>query len=245
MYAGPSVLINAGLRVRFENQAKAGPPCGIRPPGVTHAGRSFQVAEPTPSPCMRLVLATRNPGKVDELRALLAGLPIELVSAAEIEGAPQVEEDAPSLQGNARKKALALHEATGLPALADDTGLEVDALNGRPGVHSARYAGEAEDAEANRARLLREMQTVPKRDARFRTVLAFAVGGSVRLFEGVCEGVITMQERGSKGFGYDSIFQPAGGIVTFAEMPTEQKNAISHRRRALDQFVAYLQLHLG
>jgi XTP/dITP diphosphohydrolase len=194
---------------------------------------------------MRIVLATRNPGKVAELRALLADLPIELVSADDVEGAPLVEEDAPTLEGNARKKALALHEATGLPALADDTGLEVDALNGRPGVHSARYGGDAQDAAANRARLLREMQTVPHRAARFRTVLAFAVGESVRLFEGVCEGAITMQERGSLGFGYDSIFEPEGMGVTFAEMPADQKNAVSHRRRALDHFAAYLRMHIG
>lgn len=198
----------------------------------------------TCSRAMKIVLATRNTGKVSELRALLADLPVELVSAAEIEGAPEVEEDAPSLEGNARKKALALAEFTGLPALADDTGLEIEALNGRPGVRSARYAGEDADDSANRARVLREMQTVPNRVAHFRTVLAFAAGGSVRLFEGVCAGVISDAERGEGGFGYDSIFKPEGFILTFAEMPADMKNSVSHRRRALDKFADYLRLHL-
>ncbi len=206
---------------------------------------------------MRIVLATRNPGKVAELRALLADLPVELVSAAEVAGAPEVEEDAPTLEGNARKKALALHAHTGLPALADDTGLEVDALGGRPGVHSARYASQGEpapaeagDAEAgdaaNRARLLRELQLAPRRAARFRTALAFAVGDDeVRFFEGVCEGAITQDERGTGGFGYDAIFQPEGEVRTFAEMPAEEKNRISHRRRALDGLADYLHAILA
>jgi XTP/dITP diphosphohydrolase len=190
---------------------------------------------------MRIVLATRNPGKVSELRALLADLPVELVSAAEMDGAPEVEEDEPTLEGNARKKAVALHEATGLPALADDTGLEIDALGGRPGVYSARYAGEEADAAANRARVLRELQTAPRRTARFRTVLAFASPDGVRFFEGVCEGTITHEERGEEGFGYDSIFQPEGQVLTFAEMPIEEKNRVSHRRRALDHFAEHLR----
>lgn len=194
---------------------------------------------------MRIVLATRNPGKVGELRALLADLPVELVSAVEVAGAPDVQEDAPTLEGNARKKALALHQHTGLPALADDTGLEVDALAGRPGIRSARYAGDTADDAANRERVLREMHTVGKRAARFRTVLAFAVGGDVRFFEGVCEGTLTDRQRGEGGFGYDSIFQPQGEVQTFAEMHPRDKNRISHRRRALDQFAEYLRTHLG
>jgi len=194
---------------------------------------------------MQIVLATRNPGKVSELRSVLSGLPITLVSAAELDGAPEVDEDAPTLEANARKKAIVLHQFSGLPALADDTGLEVAALNGRPGVHSARYAGEEADDAANRARVLRELQTVADRSARFRTVLAFAVGGTVRLFEGTCEGVITPDERGEAGFGYDRIFQPAGHTVTFAEMPADLKNRISHRRKALDRFAEYLRMHLG
>ncbi|MDX1532358.1 MAG: RdgB/HAM1 family non-canonical purine NTP pyrophosphatase [Rhodothermales bacterium] len=190
---------------------------------------------------MRLVLATRNPGKVDELRALLAGLPVELVSAAEIAGAPEVDEDRPTLEGNAEKKALALHRHTGLPALADDTGLEVDALDGAPGVRSARFAGPAADAEANRRKLLHELGGRPGRAARFRTVLAFAESGRVETFDGVCAGRITHEERGSGGFGYDALFEPDGETRTFAEMPVEEKNRISHRARALARFAAYLR----
>jgi XTP/dITP diphosphohydrolase len=193
---------------------------------------------------MRLVLATRNPGKVAELRALLAELPVEIVSAAET-GAPEVDEDAPTLEGNARKKALALHAHTGLPALADDTGLEVAALGGRPGVHSARYAGPAGDDAANRQRLLADL-TGAARSARFRTVLAFAdEAGEVHLFEGECSGAITEAERGENGFGYDAVFVPEGEVRTFAEMTREAKNAVSHRRRALDAFAAWLRQRLG
>ena len=199
----------------------------------------------TPPPDMQIVLATRNPGKVAELRALLADLPVELVSAADVEGAPEVEEDAPSLEGNARKKAEALHRHTGLPALADDTGLEVDALGGAPGVHSARFAGpDAADA-ANRAKLLNDLSGAANRSARFRTVLAFAEGDEMQFFEGVCEGTITEVERGVGGFGYDALFQPDGKTRTFAEMPAEAKNQISHRGRALQQFATFLDDRLN
>jgi XTP/dITP diphosphohydrolase len=190
---------------------------------------------------MRIILATRNKGKLDELRALLAELPVELVSAAEVDGAPEVIEDAPTLEGNATKKAVALWQHAGLPALADDTGLEVRALGGRPGVLSARYAGPQADAAANRRRLLADLEGVADRAASFRTVLAFATEDNVCLFEGICAGTITAGERGAEGFGYDSIFQPDGQVLTFAEMPIEQKNIMSHRRRALDAFAEYLR----
>jgi XTP/dITP diphosphohydrolase len=194
---------------------------------------------------MRIVLATRNPGKVAELRALLADLPVDLVSAAEVEGAPDVEEDAPTLEGNARKKAEALHRHAGLPALADDTGLEVDVLGGAPGVHSARFAGPDADAERNRARLLRDLEGAANRQARFRTVLAFADGGDVQFFEGICEGQITEAERGEDGFGYDALFQPEEEARTFAEMPAVAKNQISHRGRALRSFAVFLRDRLA
>ena len=193
-----------------------------------------------PAP-FRLVLATRNAGKVAELQALLAELPVELVSAADLEGAPEVDEDQPTLDGNARKKAATLYAFSGLPALADDTGLEVDALGGRPGVHSARYAGPAAIDADNRARLLADLRDAADRSARFRTVLAFADGGEVRLFEGVCEGRILERERGTGGFGYDALFVPEGFDRTFAELPPEEKNAVSHRGRALRAFAAYLR----
>ena len=192
-------------------------------------------------PALTIVLATRNPGKVAEIRALLADVPVALMTAEEIEGAPEVEEDAPTLEGNAAKKAWALHAHTGLPALADDTGLEVDALDGRPGVHSARFAGPAALDVDNRARLRRDLSGVSDRSAQFRTVIAFAEAGTVRYFEGVCKGHILDEERGAHGFGYDALFAPDGETRTFAELTPPEKNALSHRGRALREFAAYLR----
>ncbi len=189
---------------------------------------------------MRLVLATRNPGKVAELQARLAGLGVELVSAVDLD-APAVDEDADTLRGNAEKKALALVAHAGLPALADDTGLEVDALDGAPGVFSARFAGPDADDAANRRRLLADLDGAGSRSARFRTVLVYADGAQTTAFDGVCEGVVTEAEEGSGGFGYDALFRPADGDGrTFAQMTTAEKNRISHRGRALGAFVAWL-----
>lgn len=194
---------------------------------------------------MRLVLATRNPGKVAELQARLADLDdavdVDLISAADLDGAPDVKEDADTLRGNAEKKARALFDATGLPALADDTGLEVDALGGAPGVRSARYAGDDADDEANRRKLLADLAGAPDRTARFRTVLAFADADGVRFFDGVCNGLIATEEEGTGGFGYDPLFRPLDGDGrTFAHMDTAEKNRISHRGRALDAFADWL-----
>ena len=132
-----------------------------------------------------------------------------------------------------------------MPALADDTGLEVDALGGRPGVHAARYAGPACDAVANRALLRRELAGVANRAAQFRTIIAFAEAGAVRYFEGVCKGRILDEERGTGGFGYDPLFVPDGEARTFAELSPDEKNAISHRGRALRAFAAYLHERLS
>jgi len=190
---------------------------------------------------MRLVLATRNAGKVAELEDRLAGLGVDLVSAGSLPDAPEVEEDADTLRGNAEKKARALFAHTGLPSLADDTGLEVDALDGAPGVRSARYAGEDADEEANRRKLLAELAGAPTRTARFRTVLAFVDSDGVQFFEGVCEGLVATEEAGTGGFGYDALFRPADGDGrTFAQMSSDEKNQISHRGRALDAFAAWL-----
>ena len=188
---------------------------------------------------MRLVLATRNRGKVAELAARLGTA--ELVSAADLPDAPDVEEDADTLRGNAEKKARALFAHTGLPALADDTGLEVDALGGAPGVRSARFAGEAATDADNRRHLLRQLEGAPSRTARFRTVLAYVDDAGLQTFDGVCEGEILPAEAGAGGFGYDALFRPADGDGrTFAQMAAEEKNAISHRGRALDAFVAWM-----
>ena len=185
----------------------------------------------------RLVLATRNAGKVAELAARLDGLGVALVSAADVPGAPDVDETADSLAGNAALKAVALHAHTGLPALADDTGLFVAALGGAPGVHSARYAGPEADDAANRARLLDALRGETDRSAQFETVLALATDAGVRFFSGVCRGRILPEERGAAGFGYDRLFVPDDGDGrTFAEMTRDEKGRISHRARALDAF---------
>lgn len=189
---------------------------------------------------MKLVIATRNKGKKKEIAALLEPLSVDVLSLTDFPGAPEVEEDAPTLEGNAKKKALASLAYFSLPALADDTGLEVDALDGRPGVYSARYAGEDGNAEANRALLCKELKGVRNRTARFRTVMAFADGEDVHFFEGVCEGRILDHEVGTGGFGYDPLFVPDGYEQTFAEMPAAEKNKISHRGRALARFVAFM-----
>lgn len=186
---------------------------------------------------MRLVCASANPHKVAEIAAILADCGLELLPRPE--SVPEVAEDADTLEGNARLKALALAAATGMPAVADDTGLEVDALDGAPGVRSARYAGErAIDAE-NVDRLLSELAgrgaVGLERSARFRTVVVLRwPDGHEVIAEGTCEGMITDDRRGLGGFGYDPVFAPADADGrTFAELSAEEKHAISHRGRAL------------
>jgi len=180
---------------------------------------------------MQLVCASANPDKVAEIQRLLDGV-VELLPRPS--HVPDVVEDAGSLLGNARLKAAALCAATGMPAVADDTGLEVDALDGAPGVDAAHYAGEGCTYAENRSKLLSEMAGVSDRRAAFKTVaIVVWPDGSELHVEGLCPGVITTDERGEVGFGYDSVFQPdEGGGATFAEMGVEAKNAISHRGRA-------------
>ncbi len=180
---------------------------------------------------MQLVCASANPDKVVEIRRLLAGV-VDLLPRPE--HVPDVVEDADTLLGNARLKAVALCAATGLPAVADDTGLEVDALGGAPGVYAARYAGEGCSYADNRAKLLAELDGATDRRAAFKTVaIVVWPDGSELAVEGLCPGVITTEERGDIGFGYDAVFQPdEGDGGTFAEMGLDAKNAISHRGRA-------------
>jgi len=179
----------------------------------------------------RLVCASANPDKVAEIEAILGDL-VELVPRPP--DVPDVVEDADTLAGNARLKAVAICDATGLPAVADDTGLEVAALGGAPGVRSARYAGEGSSYAANRAKLLAELGDGGDRAAAFRTcVLVRWPDGRELVADGVCAGTITHDERGDGGFGYDSIFVPDDGDGrTFAEMTDDEKHAISHRGRA-------------
>lgn len=193
---------------------------------------------------MKIVLSTDNAHKLAEIRSILAPLGYEVLPKSEVgAGALEVIEDAPDLDGNAVKKARALHALTKLAVLADDTGLFVDALGGEPGVHSARYASEHDDA-ANREKLLRKLADTPddKRTAYFETVLAYIDANGVEtVVRGRVDGTITRDERGSHGFGYDSLFLPRGEKKTFAEMNDDEKNALSHRRRALDALVALLR----
>ena len=184
----------------------------------------------------RLVAATKNPDKAREVAAVLAMVApeVELVAGADW---PDVEESGGTLEENALLKARAVTAATGLPALADDTGLEVAALGGAPGVHTARYAGPAADYSANRRALLAALTGVADRGARFRTVVALALpGGGEVLAEGILEGSITTEERGGGGFGYDPIFEVEGR--TLAELDEGHKNRISHRARALAALAA-------
>lgn len=196
----------------------------------------------------RLLLGTGNRGKVRELAHLLDGLDLELQSLADFPSLAEVEEDGSTLLENARQKALAYAAATGLTTLADDSGLEVDALAGAPGVRSARFAGPAQDAQANIDLLLTQLAGISaeRRTARFRCVLVVArADGETLIAEGTCEGRIELQRRGAGGFGYDPVFfyPPAG--CTFAELGDADKNAISHRAAACEALRPYLEGFLG
>lgn len=184
------------------------------------------------TPLPSLVLATGNSGKAAEFMALLDGR-ARVLTLRELGLPTALAEDGDTLEANALQKARAVHARTGMCSLADDTGLEVYALDGAPGVYSARYAGDACDAGANMHKLLHVLRGAADRRARFRTVLALVDGAQERLFEGVVEGRIEEAPRGSMGFGYDPLFIPDGGVRTFAEMPPEEKNALSHRARAV------------
>ncbi len=185
-------------------------------------------------PAMKLLIATRNADKLTEMRALLNLPGLQLVCINDIPDAPEVEEDGFTFEENAVKKATVLARASGLWALADDSGLEVVALGGIPGVHSARYAGEPPKYSANNEKLLSALREEPNRRAQFRTVIALSSpSGVAKTVEGRCTGVIVENPRGRKGFGYDPLFQPDGYTQTFAEMPAELKNTISHRANAL------------
>jgi XTP/dITP diphosphohydrolase len=192
----------------------------------------------------RVLLASRNPGKETEIRSLLAPLRIEVLGPGEAGWGEEVAEDGATLEENARKKAWVAFRATGIPSLADDTGLFVDALDGGPGVKSARYAGDAQDPVANCAKLLRSLEGVPAsgRGAEFRAVLALVGEGVDEVFLGTCRGRIALAGRGDHGFGYDPVFEIPEQGRTFAEMSVEEKNQVSHRARALAALRRFLEL---
>lgn len=189
----------------------------------------------------RLVFATNNAYKLEEIRAIL-GNSIEILSLADIHCHADIPETADTLEGNARQKSRYVYEHYGLDCFADDTGLEVESLGGAPGVYSARYAnGQGHDSQANMNKLLKEMEEKNDRKAQFRTIISLIEKGEERQFEGIVKGQITREKRGESGFGYDPIFQPDGYETTFAELGSDIKNRISHRARAVAALCDYLR----
>ncbi len=189
---------------------------------------------------MKLVFATNNQHKLQELQAIL-GNHFELLSLNEIGCNEEIPEEQPTLEGNASQKAFYIYNKYGLSCFADDTGLEIEALNGEPGVYSARYAGEDKNADANMNKVLNKMAKINDRKARFRTVISLIINGEETQFEGIVDGEILNVKMGNSGFGYDPIFQPEGYSKTFAEMDMKEKNQISHRGRAVQKLVNYLK----
>ena len=188
---------------------------------------------------MKILFATNNAHKLSEVQAVL-GDGFRLVTPRDCGITEEIPETQETLEGNALQKARYLHERTGLDCFADDTGLEVEALGGAPGVRSARYATDGHDFAANNRLLLKNLAGQTNRRARFRTVIALILNGEEQLFEGIVEGRIVDSERGIEGFGYDPLFVPDGSDKTFAEMPAEEKNAVSHRGRAVRKLAACL-----
>jgi len=188
-----------------------------------------------------LVFATNNRHKLEEVRAILKGT-ADVSGLSDIGCNEEIPEEQETLEGNAAQKALFVYNKFGRDCFADDTGLEIDALNGEPGVYSARYAGKKCTFDDNMNLVLRKMDGLSNRTARFRTVFAFVEKGSVRYFEGSVTGKITTVKQGEKGFGYDPIFLPDGHILTFAEMSPDVKNSVSHRARAVEALLKHLKV---
>jgi XTP/dITP diphosphohydrolase len=187
---------------------------------------------------LKLVFATNNKHKLEEVQAMLTNF--EIVSLADLNCFEDIPETADTLEGNAILKANFITEKYGLDCFADDTGLEVEALNMRPGVYSARYAGEDNNAEANMNKLLQHLENTQNRKAQFKTVIALNIHGKQFIFEGVCKGTILTEKRGESGFGYDPIFTPDGFKTSFAEMNLIEKGNISHRGKAVEKLVTFL-----
>ena len=189
---------------------------------------------------MKLVFATNNKHKLDEVRAIVGG-EFEILSLNDIGCYDEIPETADTLQGNALIKARYIHEKYNVDCFADDTGLEVDVLDGAPGVYSARYAGEECCSEANMQKLLHNLTGKNNRNAQFRTVIALIIKGEEKLFNGIVKGTIAEEKKGDSGFGYDPIFIPEGYSESFAQMSSEAKNSISHRYRATRELGNYLK----
>lgn len=188
---------------------------------------------------MKLIFATNNQHKVDEIRAVLDNR-LEMMTLKEAGINQDIPEPYDTLEANASVKSKTIQELTGLNCFSEDTGLEVEALQGEPGVKSARYAGENRSFDANIDKLLVNLEGQTNRKARFRTVISLLIEGQEFLFEGICKGRITAEKRGNQGFGYDPVFIPEGSVRTFAEMTMEEKNQYSHRKKATEKLVAFL-----
>jgi len=187
-----------------------------------------------------LIFATNNKHKLEEIGSLTAR-GFHILSLAEIGCTEEIPETEPTLEGNALLKARFVHSRFVHDCFADDTGLEIDALNGRPGVYSARYGGKAHDFELNMDKVLEELKGITNRKAQFRTVIALIMEEQEFLFEGIVKGNVLTEKRGKEGFGYDPIFQPEGCDHSFAEMTMEEKNAMSHRARAVNKLAKFLR----
>lgn len=188
---------------------------------------------------MKLIFATHNANKLKEVKEMMPS-EYELVSLTDLDYHKEIEETSDTIEGNAQIKAETIAKEFGMPCFADDTGLEVDELNGEPGVRSARYAGEEKSDEANRKKLLNELSSKNYRKAHFKTVICFVNKSEITNFTGICPGEILEEERGEGGFGYDALFQPNNYKESFAEMSSELKNTISHRALAFQKFIKSL-----
>lgn len=188
---------------------------------------------------MKIIFATNNQHKVDEIRAVLPAY-FEIITLKEAGIDIDIREPHHTLEANAEEKATTIYHLTSTDCFSEDTGLEVDALNGEPGVHSARYAGEEKSFQKNIDKLLHNLKDAENRSAQFRTVICLIMEGEINFFEGICRGGIGIEQSGAEGFGYDPVFIPDGADKTFAEMGMEQKNQYSHRRKAVDKLVTFL-----
>lgn len=189
---------------------------------------------------MELVFATNNQHKLEEIQAIL-GNQFKILSLKEIGCKEEIPEEQDTLEGNASQKSFYVFNKFGYNCFADDTGLEIEALNGEPGVYSARYAGEEKSAQANMDKVLLKLAKIKNRNARFRTVISLVIDGNEELFEGIVDGEILEDKRGGSGFGYDPVFRPNGFKQTFAEMNLTEKNKISHRGRAVEKLINHLK----
>jgi XTP/dITP diphosphohydrolase len=189
---------------------------------------------------MKLIFATNNQHKVDEIRSVIKNFSIEIVTLKDAGIDIDIPEPFNTLEENASNKSKTIYELKKTNCFSEDTGLEVESLNGEPGVKSARYAGDEKSFDRNIEKLLKKLEGVTNRKARFRTVISLIVDGKENLFDGVCDGTIGYQKKGEGGFGYDAVFVPDGAIHTFAELTMEEKNKFSHRKKATDKLIRYL-----